>query len=249
MILAKKSFLSLKLGVTLLLLISFSSYGETKPKYVPTTVPLSQDHAYFNSGKQTDFWKLIPFYVPQHNSKACSVASVVTVLNALWPDKRQTSDAENISVESLFKLSPAFKKAVGPTGKGQTLNELKKNLSFLEAMSESQYSLEVIRFDGKDSKAEHEKLRKLLIENEKNQNNFIIANFLQSELTGDPEGVGHISPIGAYDADKDRVLILDTDRAYYEPYWVKSETLMKGLNAIDSSSKLARGILMVSRKR
>ncbi len=224
---------------------AFGATGLAKPKYVSTTIPLNEDHSYFASTKQTDFWKLNSFYVPQHNPKACSTASVLAVLNALNPPK--AADQKNMTAEDLFKQSPALGVAVGPKGKGQALDDLKKNLGFLFMRSDAPYSLEVVRFDGKDAKAEHEKLKKILTDNEKNPDDFIIANFLQAELTGDPEGVGHISPIGAFDAEKDRVLVLDVDREWYQPYWVSSETLMKGLNAVDSSTKKSRGLLRISR--
>ena len=66
-------------------------------------------------------------------------------------------------------------------------------------------------------------------------------------LTGDPEGsVGHIAPIGAYDAKKKRVLILDPDRKYYQPYWVPYEKLFDGINTTDSGNSKSRGLVIVS---
>ncbi len=76
-----------------------------------------------------------------------------------------------------------------------------------------------------------------------------MVNFLQSELTGDPEGkVGHVAVVGAYDEKNSRVLILDPDREYYEPYWVSVDTLLKGMNTQDKDSNRNRGYIVVTKK-
>ena len=40
----------------------------------------------------------------------------------------------------------------------------------------------------------------------------------------------HISPIGAYDKTHMRVLIMDVDREWYEPYWVSDERLLLAMS-------------------
>ena len=54
-------------------------------------------------------------------------------------------------------------------------------------------------------------LRKALAENEASRDNVMLVYFNQGVVTGDWDGP-HISPIGAYDAEKDRVLVMDVDR-------------------------------------
>ncbi len=240
-------------GNTLSILFAFTlasgaAYAKDKPKYGKTTVPLSEDSSYFRGATKTDFWKLIPYYVPQHNPKACGVAASIMVLNALLAPERNTADAKNVSVDEIFKLAPAYKKAVGTTGKGFPIDELAEALTTaLTNAPGGPYTVTVERFDGKDSKAEMKRLEKLLIANEKNPKDFIIANFLQSVLTGDPEGsVGHHAPIGAYDAHKKRVLMLDPDREYYQPYWVPYEKLFDAINTTDPAHSRKRGLIVVS---
>lgn len=81
-------------------------------------------------------------------------------------------------------------------------------------------------------KEDLEALREILKTNEASSDDFIILHFLQDKLTDDPGGpYPHISPVGAYDAGTDRVLILDVDRKYYEPYWVSVERLLTALSA------------------
>jgi hypothetical protein len=40
----------------------------------------------------------------------------------------------------------------------------------------------------------------------------------------------HISPIGAYDKTNERVLVMDVDREWYEPYWVSDERLLLAMS-------------------
>jgi hypothetical protein len=233
----------------ILVLATTSSFAApAKPKYGKSTVPLSEDSGYFRATTKSDFWKLIPYYVPQHNEKACGVASSIMVLNALFAADRNTADGSNVDVEEIFKLAPKYKKNVGKTGKGFQLDELGDTLTTLLASAPGgPYTVTVERFSGKDSKAEMKRLEKMLIANEKNPRDFIIANFLQSVLTGDPEGnVGHLAPIGAYDPHKKRVLILDPDRKYYQPYWVPYEKLFDGINTTDAGTSRSRGLIHVS---
>ena len=65
--------------------------------------------------------------------------------------------------------------------------------------------------------------------------------------TGDAEA-GHISPVGAYDPSTQRVLILDSDRKWYEPYWVSEKTFLRGISTRDSESKQNRGLVVVRLK-
>lgn len=90
-------------------------------------------------------------------------------------------------------------------------------------------------------------LRELLTTNEKSDRDLLIANFLQNTLTGDPEGaVGHMAPIGAYDASRQRVLILDPDRRWYEPYRSPDTALLQAINTKDGVSGRRRGLLRLS---
>jgi hypothetical protein len=91
------------------------------------------------------------------------------------------------------------------------------------------------------------KLRAALTENERSSRDFIIVNMNQGILTGDPEGGGHVSPIAAYDAKADRVLVLDVDREWYEPYWVSVKTLAAAMATSDKESGQSRGYVWIRR--
>lgn len=72
--------------------------------------------------------------------------------------------------------------------------------------------------------------RSALEANEASAEDVMLVHFVQDGLTGAPGGpFAHISPVGAYDAATRRVLVMDVDRKWYEPYWVKDETLLKAM--------------------
>jgi hypothetical protein len=104
-------------------------------------------------------------------------------------------------------------------------------------------SVEVVHTDAIDEKTKA-KLHEALVENEKSANDFILINFNQKIYTGDAE-VGHIAPIGAYDSKNHKVLVLDPDRKWYEPYWVSEETLLMGMATKDSSTSRNRGYVWI----
>jgi hypothetical protein len=81
-----------------------------------------------------------------------------------------------------------------------------------------------------------EDLRQILRANEADPSDFLLAHFVQDDLTGARGGpYAHISPIGAYDSVTHRVLILDVDREWYSPYWVADGDLLAAMNRVTKS--------------
>ena len=73
---------------------------------------------------------------------------------------------------------------------------------------------------------------------------YLIVNY-QREVLGQ-EATGHISPLAAYDADTDRVLVMDTASYKYPPTWVPIEKLFAAMNTIDSETGRTRGYVEVT---
>lgn len=216
-----------------------------KPKYATGTTRISLDHDYFLKNKAPDYWAISPYYLPQRDGASCSLASFAMVLNALRSKQELTASDElitqNALVEKLKDFAPVQRFFFGH-GKTIGLDEFGEMAKLaLSQYRFSKYQVEVLHGDA--SPATTAKIKEWLIKNETSDRSFVIANFLQGTLTGDPEGGGHVAPVGAYDAKKNRVLIFDPDRTYYEPYWVGFETFVKSLNTIDSDSGKTRGIL------
>lgn len=62
-------------------------------------------------------------------------------------------------------------------------------------------------------------------------------------------GTGHFSPVGAYDAASDSVLILDTARFKYGVHWVSLPLLYEAMQSIDPDSGRSRGYIVLSHDR
>ncbi|HAR44448.1 MAG TPA: hypothetical protein DCS07_17760 [Bdellovibrionales bacterium] len=217
-----------------------------KLKYGKHAKPLALSHEYFLSHPAPDFWALSPYYAGQQTDSSCSAASAVMVLNAVRREMNLLATDELITEAALLKhpeLS-AWKQAVGPGGSGVTLDQLKSYFSAaLKAYSIENFELEVFHVNDQTPKA-LKALRSALVQNEKRGLDFIIANFLQGTLTGDA-AIGHMAPVGAYDAAKKRVLIMDPDRRWYEPYWVPENVFLAGMATRDPVSGFTRGFLRV----
>jgi len=74
----------------------------------------------------------------------------------------------------------------------------------------------------------------------------LLVNYLRSPLG--QNGGGHISPVAAYDAKSDRVLILDVSRYRYPSVWVSATDLWQAMGTQDSSSGRSRGLLVIRRR-
>lgn len=75
---------------------------------------------------------------------------------------------------------------------------------------------------------------------------FIVATYSRKILqqTGD----GHFSPIAGFHPKRDLVLIMDTARFKYPPHWIKVSLLLKAMNALDNSTGLSRGYIILKKK-
>ena len=230
------------------------------PKYgpagAPHAAPLWQSHGYLQTARNPapDFWKLITHYVGQESSLSCSVAAVTMVLNAISRTREdlRASDANVQQAGVIEKVKAAHWKervtAGGWNGRvGLTLAELEEAVrGALVAYGIRGWTTTLRSFPAADAGALAE-LRAILAANEASADDFVLLHFLQDKLTADPGGpYAHISPVGAYDAASDRVLVLDVDREYYGPYWVGLERLLIALDT--STPAYGRGGLLILRR-
>jgi hypothetical protein len=54
-----------------------------------------------------------------------------------------------------------------------------------------------------------------------------------------------VAPIAAYDQKNSRVLVLDPDREWYEPYWVSEDSLLTGMATEDTTAHAFRGYIKI----
>jgi len=87
-------------------------------------------------------------------------------------------------------------------------------------------------------------LRALLQSKLRDDGQFVLVNYLRTTLK--QKGGGHWSVLAAYDAETDRVLILDVAKFKYTPAWVDIPTLRTAIDTMDTTSNKPRGLILVS---
>lgn len=221
-------------------------YDQPKtPVEGPAAVRLFDSQDYVRKKHAPDFWALAPYYIPQLEN-TCAASSIAMVLNALRAHRALTADDALVTTanliakvnDPLWTKSMQEKKCYDLDSLAGVVREALQKYGFTSA----EVKVVHVKEDSKEARAE---LRKALVENESSDRNFIIANFLQGQFTGDPEGTGHVSPVGAYDKSRHRVLVMDVDREYYEPYWVTEDIFFAGMNTKDEGVGKSRGYLFI----
>ena len=200
-----------------------------KPKLGPDAVPLTADHAYLVKSAAPDYWAFSAFVKPQFTTSACSIAAVTGALNGLRglpPHSEDTLTTQPQMLELVADADWATLSAEG--GDGVKFDQL---VTFtgeaLKATGMDGYRTEVLK-PATDDAATLDAVRALLKANEASADDALLLYFNQGVVTGDWDGP-HVSVIGAYDADADRVLILEVDQEWYIPYWTPTPVLLKAM--------------------
>lgn len=168
------------------------------------------------------------------------------IVNAARMGRKLSAEDELATQQGVLKRvnNDIWNNGLGANGHGVALDQLKPLVEeSLKAYGVNEFSVTVVHADDESEKTKAA-LHHALVENEKAANNFMIINFIQGVYTGDAQ-VGHIAPIAAYDAKRKRVLVMDPDRQWYEPYWVSEEMLLKGMATQDKESGHSRGYLLI----
>ncbi len=237
-------------GFVLLFFVSVLSFVQSsESRYAPGIVSILDSHAYISKNKALIYWKISPYYISQQNDRACSLATATMIVNAARSSQILTANQLLATQNGLLSAvqDENWTKDVGINGTGETLDRLKSLLfKALEAYGLSDFTVEAIHL--KNSEEESlALLRSALIEGEVTGKLFVVVNFDRKFFT-DPMGGGHFAPVGSYDQQTKRVLIMDPDRESYEPYWVPEKLFMEGMATEDGNHKECRGYLLIKIK-
>lgn len=181
------------------------------------------------SGGANSFFKLIEQFRTQDEPAFCGLASVAMVLNSLAIDPRRPWKGpwRWFHEEMLDCCHPLERVRRHGVTLHQAACLARCNGAAVEVYPAGCVPLETFRDMVRDACAS-------------DTDRIIVAycrkDFLQ---TGD----GHHSPIGAYSAAEDLVLILDTARFKYPPHWVPLPLLYKSMGRTDPSTKARRGFM------
>ena len=219
------------------ILLLFASAGFAAPELV-----------YWNSdaGKilrarispDADYWPLSATFVLQNTQTYCSVASAVTVLNAMpirKPVDPVYAPTPYFTQRNFF--TPEVNRIITPDtvlNMGMTRDQMAGTLQ--------QHGVRVENIAGDTLSVDA--LRSLLKTRLGDDGRFVLANYLRSSL-GQEDG-GHWSALAAFDVASDRVLILDVARYKYPPTWVDIGSLRRAIATLDSTSNKPRGLIIVS---
>jgi hypothetical protein len=216
-------------------------------KYADWVSLLRDDSAYLRSAPAPAYWALAPYYVGQYTECACSLASAVMIVNAARGGQLRRAGSRTITQPDLLDAvdSSEWRAEVSDDGgQGVGLLHLRALLeASLQVAGAVSASVEAVplREGTTDGLA---RFREILQESEARPGRFVIANYYMAAVIGDGD-YGHFSPVGAYDAARDRVLILDVYRVELEPYWVPVERLFAGMATVSGADGEPRGYLAI----
>ena len=192
------------------------------------------------SSQRADYGPLAEAFLTQANLAYCGVASSVMALNSLAvpaPAVNGYGRYRFWTQDNLFSAE-ATRAVLAPeqvARRGMTLQQLRSLLAStgVKAAAIHGSTLDLAAF------------RRLVIANQANPHDRLLVNYLRTGIG--QEGGGHISPVAAYHAPTDRVLILDVARYRYPSVWVPLASLWQAIRTTDPDSGLSRGLVIVSR--
>ncbi len=190
------------------------------------------------SAHATDYLPLSTTFATQITQTFCSVATGVTVLNALSVPRPVDPV---YAPYAYFTQNNYFNDAVTAIRN--------RDLTRSDGMT-LDMAARAMRIHGARTVPHHaedgtlDEFRQRASANLKRPGDFVVINY-QRKFIGQPKGA-HFSPLGAYDAATDTFLILDVARYKFPPVWVRAEDLFAAMNTQDSEIARSRGYILVS---
>jgi hypothetical protein len=178
---------------------------------------------------------LIKHHVKQYHEASCSVATVVSVVNALR--EKQGGNFIPASQQDLLEKVKTAKWKERMSEKGDNgkrglplplLGEIVK--SSLDAYGIEYKAVETVEAPKNSSQSEKviKELKKRLSDFVTKDNCLIIAHFDQGAFLR-TLNIPHISPVGGFDTTNGDVTILDVDPQQEKPYKISFDTFCKGI--------------------
>ncbi|MEQ1527398.1 MAG: phytochelatin synthase family protein [Gallionella sp.] len=186
-----------------------------------------------------DYWQLIPNFAVQSTQSYCSVASAITVLNAM-PISKPVDPT--YAPYAYFTQSNFFTPEVSKIISAQTVLEMGMTREeMVQVLTAEGVKASTVGGDTLTEKT----LRTLLKKSLGDDGQYVLVNYLRAKLN--QVGGGHWSVLAAYDAKSDKVLILDVAKYKYPPVWISISTLQQAIDTLDTTSNKSRGLVLVSK--
>ena len=171
-------------------------------------------------------WKLMRYYDTQANPAFCGVASSEIVLNSLAVPSPPSADT---GPYSMFNQSNFFTDKVSAVKAEQLVRHQGIELDQLAAMLGT-FDVKIDTYHA-DRLGSLEEFRRVASDALSDPDKRVIVNYYRPGLG--QKGGGHHSPLGAYDAETDRFLILDVARYRLPPVWATAADLWNALDTTD----------------
>lgn len=214
------------------------------------------------SGAKVDFAPLANQFEAQSNIAFCGPTTAAIVLNAvraLSPDLPR--DRSRLHAEDLKYFPSGFDLTVPRFTQDNVIDKGKKTRAQVlgepviingKPIMDGGYQLrqfdELLRAHDLVTKLtivietmSLEEIRAQLVDNLKRMGDYVIVNYRRDDVG--QRGGGHISPLGAYDAESDSFLVLDVNPASAGWVWMPTETLVRGMRTFDTVEN--RGYILV----
>lgn len=178
------------------------------------------------------YWQLMNHFMTEPHGITCGPVTATMVLNAFGTQglPAPVSDLYSIHVDNFsmtnhywdlqnINASECVKKAVGRS-RGLSLTQLGAMLDCASPRT----SVDIVH----SYESSVSKFREAIVKAfEAEPLQYVTVNFDRHGL--DQMGAGHHSPLGAYDAVSDKVLLLDVARYKYPPVWVHVEDMWRSM--------------------
>ncbi len=210
---------------------------------------------------KNDFYQLVNFYQPQENPLYCSLATGTIIRTA--PNYKNISSQKIVEmtrpdgsvVEYRLYSQDGFFNDKTEKVKKRAVIEFKEPVAgtkefdagltladFVQMLKIHGMKVELTRVEKNDVEVVEKfrnVLKKILAEDKK----FVVLNF-DGKVLGKATR-GHVSPLVAFDAESDSVLVLDVALHKNQWYWVEVSKLIEAMNTKDAENY--RGYLVVGK--
>jgi hypothetical protein len=238
---------------------------EVPPSLAPGLVAFTSDEGIARLVRATakvDFPSLANQFEAQSNIAFCGPTTAAIVLNTVRSGSRDLPrDRSRLHPEDLRYIPSGFELTVprftqdnviikGPKTRSQVLGEpitvdgkQVRDVGYqLRQFDELLRAHDLVtRLVVVDDKKSEEEVRADFVENLKRAGDYVVVNYRREEVG--QRGGGHISPLGAYDAESDSVLVMDVNPASAGWVWMPITTLVKGMRTFDTVEN--RGYILV----
>ena len=217
---------------------------------------------FVRAGAKVDFPALANQFEPQSNAAFCGPTTAAIVLNAVRGRSRDLPrDRSRLRAEDLQFAPSGFDLTVPRYTQDNVILKGRKTRSqvlgepisadgtrvrdpgyqlrqFDEMLRANDLVTRLVVVDDGKPLAE---IRAELVENLQRAGDYVVVNY-RREAVGQ-RGGGHISPLGAYDADSDSFLVLDVNPSSAGWVWMPTATLVRGMRTFDTVEN--RGYILV----